>query len=371
MLEQNPPTPLEVVLNWANQIARERDRLTRNFLMDLRSLTEQLSRMPGRRVMIMASDGFNLEPGRDLFDMIATITRTPNYAFYNKTSNLSDEMRVIARAATARNVTFYTLDSRGLYAPPGPDISEKLTTSRIRRMTPDLLANMTSTIDTSAIEKQDPMNYLAQATGGVFYQNSNDLLRGLHQAFADGRSYYELAYYSSNPAIEGKYRSIKVQVNGKNLIIHAKPGYWASATNNPTIAAAIRAEPSALPAPLPAGNIPATTPPAHAEPLLQAAPPTSLVDIPAADLIRMVPELKNLQPAASQDLLPSILQKVGANVATLFNNFPNVTSHEQVVEQRRPMVGADMDRVFHDEINHDYRYLALPNRDRRQAHLKE
>jgi hypothetical protein len=85
----------------------------------------------------------------------------------------------------------------------------------------------------------------------------------------------------------------------------------------------------------------------------------------------MVPELKNLQPVASQDLLPSILRKVGANVATLFNNFPNVTSHEQVVEQRRPVVGADMDRVFHDEINHDYRYLALPNPDRRQAHLKE
>jgi VWFA-related protein len=126
MLEANPPTPLEVILNWANQVARERDRLTRNFLMDLRGLTEQLSRMPGRRVMIMASDGFNLEPGREFFDMIATFTRKPEYAMYNKTSPLSDEMGSIVRVATARNVTFYTLDSRGLYPPPGPDSSEKL-----------------------------------------------------------------------------------------------------------------------------------------------------------------------------------------------------------------------------------------------------
>ncbi len=367
MLEEVPRPPIDTILDWANQTARERDRLMRNFIIDLHSLTQQLSQMPGRRVLIVASDGFNLEPGRELFDMIATFTETPKYAMYNKSSYLSEEMKSIARLATAQNVTFYTLDSRGLSSPPGPDISENT-----RNVGTQMLAQMTSTIDTSTIEKQDPMNFLAQATGGIFYHNSNDLLKGLHQAIADGRSYYELAYYSSNPAMEGKYRAIKVEVKGKSFVVRAKPGYWASAMNNPTIAATAGARPSTSLDSPPPGNIPMSVPPAHAKPfLLQTAPGTSLVDIPTAELIRMVPELKDLQPAANQDLLASILQKVGSNVATLFTNFPNVTSREQVVEQRRPVVGADLNQVFQDEVNHDYRYLALPNPGQKQAHLKE
>ena len=62
------------ILTLAGNAARERDRLTRNFLIDLRSLTEQLSHMPGRRVLIVASDGFSLQPGRSLFEMISTFT---------------------------------------------------------------------------------------------------------------------------------------------------------------------------------------------------------------------------------------------------------------------------------------------------------
>ena len=278
---------------------------------------------------------------------------------------LLDEMKALVRLATARNETFYTLDSHGLYT-GGMDISEKVYTQD-----PTVLADMTSGVETSNMENQDPMNYLAQATGGIFFHNSNDLLKGLRQSFADGRSYYELAYYSTNPALDGKYRAIKVQIKGKTLMIRAKPGYLASAVDVATTVAATRGEPPALAAPAPAGSIPAVAPTTRAEPLLMAEPNPSLVDIPTAELVRMVPDLKNLQPAASQGLLASILQKVGANVATLFHNFPNVTSREQVVEQRRPVVGADLDQVFQDEIHHDYRYLALANPGQKQAHLKE
>ena len=60
---------------------------------------------------------------------------------------------------------------------------------------------------TSAFENQDAMNYLAAVTGGVFYHDSNDILKGLRQSFADGRQYYVLAYNSSNQASDSKYRT--------------------------------------------------------------------------------------------------------------------------------------------------------------------
>lgn len=367
---------MEPILMEANADAEERDGLTRNFLQDLRNLTQQLSSMPGRRVVVMASDGFNLQPGRELFEMIVAFTNKPSMLLRAPTEYLTDEMKAIVNLATARNVTFYTLDSRGLYAPPvgGIDISERLSgiTSHPVAM-PDVL----SANETANLESQDAMNYLASATGGVFYRDSNDLLKGLREALADGRQYYLLAYYSSNRAADGKFRAITVQVKGKNLVVRAKPGYWGPVAST-VMPAAARAEPSApvsatasasasVPAvPVRAGNIPTGLQTNRAEPSFAAVRAPSLLEIPASEVARKVPDLKKLQPAANQDLLPSILQKVGANVATFFETFPNISCREKVVEQRQILL-----KSLQDSTVQDFRYLALTTPDPKAVALEE
>ncbi|HEY6293352.1 MAG TPA: VWA domain-containing protein [Terriglobia bacterium] len=366
-----PPLPgqslCQSAIDFANMAARERDMITRNLLADLRSLTEQLSRMPGKRAMILASDGFNLQPGRELFELIAAYENNPSVLLHNQTGYLFDEMGPIVRLATARNVTFYTLDSRGLYTVPagGFDASEHVAIDPKAAAT--VLPAMRSAKETAAWENQNAMSYLAGATGGVFYHNNNDLLRGLRQAFADGRQYYVLAYDSSNRAADGKYRAVKVQVKSKNLMVRAKPGYWAPATNTATIAATPRpAEPSALAGPSP-GKIPPITPKPPTDSLsLTPPPPPSFVDTPIGELVGELPELKKLRPTASQELLPSILQKVGANVAILFDRFPNVTSLEQVTEQRLDSTGA-----IDGEIYQTFRYLAVGNPDKKDVGFEE
>lgn len=60
----------------------------------------------------------------------------------------------------------------------------------------------------------------------------------------------------------------------------------------------------------------------------------SAVNQPLAGLIQAVPELKGIEPAASQDELPSILQKTGENVREFFTSFQNTISREQVREER-------------------------------------
>ena len=369
------------IVQKANGAAQQREDLTRNFLTDLRLLTAQLSRMPGRRVMILASDGFNLQPGNDLFEILAAYTGNPRYVLSNQTHYLLDMIKEIARLATVENVTFYTLDSRGLYTVPagGFDITKLVSASPGR-----ILPEVQRAKESSAREEQGPMNYLAQTTGGVFYHDSNDLLKGLRQSFADGRLYYLLAYNSPNQLEDGKFHAIQVQVKGRNLVVRAKTGYWAPAKNETAAVTTTPTEPSAIAAPLPAGNIPASPPQARVETtspaaapsagdipasptpmptksLALAAPLPSLMDLPIAAIVRQVPELKNLQPAASQDLLASILQKVGVNVATLFNNFPNVDSRERVVEERQVPFAPNK-----DQNTEDFRYLALPSPDRKR-----
>ena len=71
---------------------------------------------------------------------------------------------------------------------------------------------------------------IAAATGGTAFQNSNDLLNGLQRAFADGRSYYMLAYIPSNPKADGKFRAISVRVRDNKMLVSAKKGYWPEET---------------------------------------------------------------------------------------------------------------------------------------------
>jgi VWFA-related protein len=68
---------------------------------------------------------------------------------------------------------------------------------------------------------------LARETGGTFYENNNDLLKGIRQSVEDGREYYILSYIPDNAAMDGKYRRIQVAVHGRNLHVRAKAGYWA------------------------------------------------------------------------------------------------------------------------------------------------
>ena len=89
-----------------------------------------------------------------------------------------------------------------------------------RKSTPNVMS--------AAHENTDALFQLAHETGGLFFENSNDLFKGIHRAFADGRESYLLAYVPTNNTLDGKYRKIKVDVKGKKLLVNAKAGYWAT-----------------------------------------------------------------------------------------------------------------------------------------------
>lgn len=85
------------------------------------------------------------------------------------------------------------------------------------------------------------------------------------------------------------------------------------------------------------GNGHALSSPAHSieitqEPfqLTYPANADSVVTWPLPRLLKAVPSLKGLEAAESQEGLPGILQKVGANVKAFFEDFPNTASVERI-----------------------------------------
>jgi VWFA-related protein len=217
---------LNEVKSYATSAGEEQAGELRKFLQQLGGFVDQLGMFPGRRTIVLISDGFTIQPGRDLFELIALYLRDPEIALKDPVARIDSQMDAVLRLADDRNVVFYTLDSRGVYVVPagGYDVTAPPMSSKDA---PIVMPAIQSQKTQSAAEKDDGLRALAEATGGLFFGNSNDVLKGMRRALADGRAYYVLAYTPSNSATDGKFRKIQVLVEGKKLRVQAKQGYWA------------------------------------------------------------------------------------------------------------------------------------------------
>jgi hypothetical protein len=70
-------------------------------------------------------------------------------------------------------------------------------------------------------------------------------------------------------------------------------------------------------------------PPAGSQP--SEISPT-VVDLPLSSLRKTIPELRGLEPAADQEELSPLLDKVGATAEALFQKMPSLIAHEEVLQ---------------------------------------
>ena len=113
------PAPMECVGPRQSVIglvtsSADRTRIyTEFFLKELRAVVDDLSRMPGIRVMVLISDGFNLVPGRELFGVMRAYFPNDDRWQMND-RDTSSQLEPILRAAAANNIVVYGLSSSGL-----------------------------------------------------------------------------------------------------------------------------------------------------------------------------------------------------------------------------------------------------------------
>jgi VWFA-related protein len=213
---------------------------TNGLLEQFKSVVEELAKLPTGRTLILVSNGFNIDPKREFYAVVSAYL--PNRSqFKLEEPKVGDPgLRDALKVASERNVTIYTVDSRGASAPSlastGPmdagarsgvamsDLGPRNVNQTVR--SGSLQNTVGAQADPFASAESASMEQLARATGGVYYRDTGDMLKGLRSALADGREYYVLAYVPKNSAHDGKFRSITVETNDKKLSIRAKLGYW-------------------------------------------------------------------------------------------------------------------------------------------------
>jgi len=71
------------------------------------------------------------------------------------------------------------------------------------------------------------MNDMAEATGGHAFVDTNGLAQAVASAIENGSNFYTLAYSPSNPAHDGEFRKIKVQLERHGLNLAYRHGSYA------------------------------------------------------------------------------------------------------------------------------------------------
>ncbi len=72
-----------------------------------------------------------------------------------------------------------------------------------------------------------PLRDLAESTGGFLIGDSNDLRQPLRHVNEEISSYYEVSYNPGITNYDASFRKLSVSANRKDLVIHARTGYFA------------------------------------------------------------------------------------------------------------------------------------------------
>ena len=175
-------------------------------------LVGYISKVPGRKSVVFFSDGLSMRKSRsgDPLGMVKALRR-------------------LVDAANRASVVLYTIDARGLVNTDmitaeedvAPDAGPGDSTTEIRN------ARRSGLFDSQA-----GLDYMADATGGLFTHSANDLSRGLRRVLEDQRGYY-LIGYRPDEAIFKKtaFRELSVKVNRPGLRVRTRKGFFPVAEN--------------------------------------------------------------------------------------------------------------------------------------------
>ena len=131
-------------------------------------------------------------------------------------------------AAIRANVSFYPIDARGLVAQAPLGDATKGSPGGQGMYSGSSAAAVTSKFQ----GQQETLYTLAADTGGKALLDNNDLSMGIVQAQKDIASYYIIGYYSTNEALDGHFRRIKISVKDSALSakiakLDYRQGYFA------------------------------------------------------------------------------------------------------------------------------------------------
>ena len=181
-----------------------------NMLRDMSAELTTLTALPGKRAFLYVSGGFDMQPGSAMMQYAVGSFSLRSY----DAGNMGRELQALIQKANANQVTFYTVDARGLTAEGGSAGGDEPLLSR-----PGV----------SFFARQDSqagLQELAAETGGLALLNTNALSSGLGRIYQDASTYYSVGVNLSNMPGVG-FRNVRVTVARPGVTVRARRSFAA------------------------------------------------------------------------------------------------------------------------------------------------
>jgi VWFA-related protein len=139
------------------------------------------------------------------------------------------QLHATVNAAIRAGVSFWAIDARGLVANAPMGDATRGSPGGV-----GMYSGTSSLAFTGNFQQtQDTLYAIAGDTGGKALLDNNDLAAGIVQAQKAVSSYYIIGYYTSNQNLDGKFRRVKITLNGGlTATLDFRQGYFAGKTFN-------------------------------------------------------------------------------------------------------------------------------------------
>ena len=221
----------QVILGSIQTFSQELQVRNRFTLEAMGRLVSSLAGLPGRKALVYVSNGMPLQPGQILleawhnkFESFARELGVSSVATQGLEYDSSADFQELVSIASANRTVIYTIDTLaqrdfGAVAAEsgGFDMSAVSTASGGQAMPTELKQRQGAGF-------RNAMQMLAVGTGGLTFINSKALGDNLSKLAGDFKTYYSLGY-SPRRKSDGKFRPLKVKVQGGDFLVRHRSGF--------------------------------------------------------------------------------------------------------------------------------------------------
>jgi VWFA-related protein len=188
----------------------------------INGLMSTLAGLEGKKVLVLTSEGFPMQPGREMFQFIDEMAREKNWQgtgtiLEGMTYDSTILIQSIARTANANNITMYTIHAAGLTG--GSEMSAENARPTPISVSQAIISNTT-----------DSMQVMAEMTGGLASIRTNNFAEAFKKITRDLDTYYSLGYRAGTERVD-RQRYIQVRLKEpKGFIVRSRQTFVEKST---------------------------------------------------------------------------------------------------------------------------------------------
>lgn len=194
----------------ARTYAASNEHDLRQSVSSLNGLLTTLAGVEGKKILVLTSEGFPMQPGREAFYMIDEMQREKGWSvgsslLQTMTYDGTTLIQSVAKTANANGITMYTIHAAGLQG--GNEMSAEYSSP-----------TSTTVSQASQSNTTESMMLMADMTGGLASVQNNNFARAFERIQKDLESYYSLGYRAGTERVD-RQRYLRVKVKNRDYIV--------------------------------------------------------------------------------------------------------------------------------------------------------